>query len=211
MKNLSITLFCMILSIGSFSQYFTEIEWQKQNLPAVQISVPYSQEITEDAIKIEMGKLGYSPAQEKGGLYYKAVKLIEIGPDSYDILFKVQKKGRRESESTDVFMAVSKGNNNYVQPNDTDSLPTTVKKFTEHISEWAETQSLEVNIKEQDEKLKTSQKKLQSLTDEGVQLEKKLQKLQQDISENKQLIEKQKVDVNIQAKSLEGLMKKRKN
>ncbi|MFO0414595.1 MAG: hypothetical protein ACK50E_03000 [Bacteroidota bacterium] len=211
MKHLSFTLICMFSVIGSFAQYFTDIEWQKQKFPAVQISIAFSQEITEDAIKIEMGKLGYSPSQEKGGLLYKAVKLIEIGPDSYDILFKVQKKGRKESESADVYMAVSRGNNNYVAPNDSDGLPAAVKKFTEQFPVWAEKQSLEVEIKEQDDKLKGAQKKLQSLTDEGVQLEKKLQKLQQDISENKQLIEKQKAEVNIQAKFLEELMKKRKN
>jgi len=210
MKNFSITAITVFISSVCFGQYFTDIDWQKQKLPAVQTSVPFSESIVEDAIKLEMGKLGYSPAQEKGGILYKAVKIAEIGPGAYDLLFKVQRKGKRESESADIYMAVSRGNNNYVQPNDSDSLPHTAKKFAGHFLGWAEAQALEVGIKEQDEKVKTSQKKLQSLIDEGVQLEKKLQKLQQDILDNRQFVEKQKTDVDVKSKALEALMKKRK-
>lgn len=211
MRSLILILFSVLSSFFSFGQYFTDIDWQKQKISAVQTSVPYSQNITEDAIKLEMGKLGYSPSSERGGLFYKQVKIAEIGPDAYDILFKVQKKGRRENESSDIYFAVSRGNNNFVQPNDTDSLPATVKKFTSRFSVWTEAQSLEVEIKSQDEKVKSAQKKLQSLTDEGIQLEKKLQKLQQDVIDNKQSIDKQKTEVDIQSKALEALMKKRKN
>lgn len=211
MRSLGLIIMSLLCSFFSFGQYFTDIEWQKQKISAVQTSVPYNQEIAEDAIKLEMGKLGYTPSSEKGGLFYKSVKIAEIGPDAYDILFKIQKKGRRENESAEIYLAVSRGNNNFVQPNDTDSLPATVKKFSAHLVSWTEAQALEVEIKGQDEKVKSSQKKLQSLTDEGIQLEKKLQKLQQDIIDNKQAIDKQKTDVEIQAKALEALMKKRKN
>jgi hypothetical protein len=211
MRSLCLSLVAILSSFISFGQYFTDIEWQKQKIPAVQTSVPYSQAIAEDAIKLEMGKLGYTPTSEKGGLFYKSVKIAEIGPDAYDLLFKVQRKGRRESESADIYLSVSRGNNNYVQPNDTDSLPATVKRFSARFGPWTEAQALEVEIKGQDEKVKSAQKKLQSLTDEGIQLEKKLQKLQQDIIDNKQSVDKQRSEVDIQAKALEALMKKRKN
>ncbi len=211
MRSLCFSLIALLSSFISFGQYFTDVEWQKQKIPAVQTTVPYNQDIAEDAIKLEMGKLGYTPSSEKGGLFYKSVKIAEIGPDAYDLLFKVQKKGRRESEAADIYLAGSRGNNNFVQPNDADSLPSTVKKFSARFGPWTEAQALEVEIKGQDEKVKSAQKKLQSLTDEAIQLEKKLQKLQQDINDNKQSIEKQKTEVDIQAKALEALMKKRKN
>jgi hypothetical protein len=211
MKSIFFAIIALFSSVISFGQYFTDMEWQKEKIPAIQVSVPYSQQIAEDAIRLEMGKLGYTPSSEKGGLIYKSVRIADIGPDAYDIIFKIQKKGRRENESADIFLAVSRGNNNYVQPNDTDNLPASVKLFSGRFVAWTEAQALEVEIKTQDEKVKSAQKKLQSLTDEGIQLEKKLQKINQDINDNKQSIEKQRTEVDIQAKALEALMKKRKN
>jgi len=208
-------LFYIILLFScSFStanaQFFTEVDWQKLKIPALQVSIPYSQSVTEDAIKLQLGQMGFSPSQEKGGMVFKSVRLPEIGPDVYDLIFKVQKKGRKDSESCDVYLVVSRGNNNYVRPSDTDSLPASMRKYSSRFSFWAEAQALEEDIKSQEDKVKTSQRRLQTLIDDGVLLEKKLQRLQQEIQDNKQAQEKQKADVDIQGKTLEALLKKRK-
>ena len=87
-KTFSFFFTTLILSSSVFGQYFTDIEWQKQKLQAVQVSVPYDEEITEDAIKLHFGRLGITPSQQKGGLFFKSVRIAELGSDVYDLLFR---------------------------------------------------------------------------------------------------------------------------
>ena len=202
----------MLLTITQLvnAQFFGELEWQKMKLPALLTDVPQTATVTEDAIKQKFAQLGYSAKTEKGALVYKGIRLPEIGAETYDVVIKVDRKGRREKEASVVYFALSLGNENYVGSNGDAILTANMRKYCERFLPWAEAQALEVAIQEQEEKLKSAENKLKSYGDESETLEKRRQKLEEDIKNNKENIEKQKQEVENQKKAVEVLKGKRK-
>lgn len=211
MKKVTVIL-AVLLSLTQFvnAQFFGELEWQKKKLPALLTDVPQTATVTEDAIKQRFAQLGYSAKTEKGALVYKGIRLPEIGTETYDVVIKVDRKGRREKDASVVYFALSLGNENYVGSNGDAILTTNMRKYCERFLPWAEAQALEVEIKDQEEKLKSAENKLKSYNDESETLEKRRQKLEEDIRNNKENIEKQKQEVENQKKAVEVLKGKRK-
>jgi hypothetical protein len=211
MKHVTVVLVCIFLCAhNGYTQFFGELEWQKKNIPAVLTEVPQTASVTEDAIKIKFAQLGYSPRTEKGALLYKGIRLSEIGNETYDLVIKVDRKGRRDKEASIVYFALSLGNENYVGSNGDPTLTANMRTYCTRFLPWAEAQALEVEIQEQEEQLKSAEKKLENYKEESETLEKRRQKLEEDIKNNKENIEKQKREVDNQKKAVEVLKTRRK-
>ncbi len=212
MKKITLLLTALfVFFIGSQAQNFGELEWQKKKIPAVLTEVPQSASITEDAIKQKLSQLGYNGKETKGVYVFKAIRIPEISDETFDVLLSIERKSRKEKDASIVYFAVSRGYENYVKADGDPILVSKIKQYCLNFLPWAEAQALEVDIKNQEDKVKSSEKKLQDYQDDSESLQKKLKKLQDDIEENKKNIEKQKADVENQRKALEILKGKRKS
>jgi hypothetical protein len=209
-KQIYTLLASLLVTMYASAQTFGELEIQKKKIPAVITEIPYTASVTEDAIRQKFSQMGYSAKESKGVYTYKAVRLPEITEETFDLLLKVERKSRKEKDESNVYFVVSRGYENYVKPTDDAVLISKIKQYCLGFIPLAEAQSLEVEIKGQEDKVKSNEKKLRDYEDESGSLEKKKKKLEDDIEENKKNIEKQKGEVENQRKALDILRAKRK-
>jgi hypothetical protein len=211
MKKMNIAFFlCLLVCSFSYAQNFGELEWQKKKIPAVVTEIPHTPSVTEDAIKAKLTQLGYNGKETKGVYVYKAIRIPEISNETFDVLLRVERKSRKAKDESTVYFAVSRGYENYIKQGDDAEIVANIKKYCLNFLPWAEAQALEVEIKDQEDKVKSVEGKLKDYNEESESLQKKMKKLEQDIEDNKKNIEKQKTEVEAQKKALEVLRAKRK-
>lgn len=203
-------LLCLLVTFSAAAQNFGELEWQKKKIPAVITEVPYTSSVTEDAIRQKLSQMGFSAKESKGVYTYKGVRISEISEETFDLMLKVDRKSRKEKDASLVYLVLSRGYENYIKADADPVLVQKLKQYCLNFNTWAQAQSLEVEIKDQEDKVKSTEKKLGDYQDESTSLEKRLKKLQDDIEENKKNIEKQKGEVENQKKALDVLKAKRK-
>lgn len=211
MKNLLLLTAAFLFVQISIAQRSGELEWQKQKLPATIINVPQSASVTEAAILQKLSKIGYKPKESKGVYTIKGARITEISPELIDIYFKVERRGKKDKEESVVYFVVSKGYENYIKSTDDPLLNMNIQNYTRGFVPLAEAEGLEREIKEQEETLKSAEKKAGDLQEESESLQKRLKKLQEDIEENQKSIEKQRTEIDNQRKALDLLKAKRKN
>lgn len=210
MKKSLLIVVCFIIGFSAVAQNLGEMEWQKVKIPAFIIEIPQSPSITEAAIKQKLTQLGYTGKETKGVTVYKGIRIAEISTEALDIYLKTDRKSRKDKDESIVYFAISKGLENYVKKDDDPILISRINSYISNFSSWAEAEALERDIQDQEEKLKSSEKKEADLKDESENLQKRLKKLNEDIEDNKKNIEKQKTDVENQRKALDILKAKRK-
>lgn len=209
-KSIAFLIFLLFSAAFVHAQDFGELEWQKKKIPAFVTEISQPPSVTEDAIRQKLTQLGYNGKETKGVYVYKGIRIPEISNESYDILLRVERKSRKEKDESVVYFAVSRGNDNYIKADaDTETI-VKIKKYCLNFLPWAEAEALEVEIRDQESKVKSVENKLKDYIDESESLVKKKKKLEDDIETNKQNIEKQKADVENQKKALDILRAKRK-
>lgn len=201
--------FCKI----SFSQaYEAKVEHQRKDHVAAVIELPYSPDITEEAIKDYMAKKGFKQNSSRGFMTFKGVKLHPNNTGNNDIHFKVERKSRKEKEASLVHLVVSKENESLTQRIADDRAGIEdAKSFLNGMVPHFEAYGLEVEISEQDKTVKKSEKKLENLIEDQQDLEKRIKNLQDKLAQNKKDQESQKADISNQKSILEGLKAKRKS
>ena len=196
--------------LNANAQTFGELEWQKKKISAIITEVPHSASVTGDAIRQKLTQLGYNAKDSKGVYVYKGIRILEISNETFDVLLKVERKSRKEKDESNVYFAISRGYENYINSNDDADLIVKIKKYCLNFLPWAEAQALEVEIKDQEDKVKSVEKKLKDYNDESESMVKRKKKLEDDMEENRNNIEKQKTEVENQKKALDILRAKRK-
>ena len=209
-KQIYTLLASLVVSMCASAQTFGDLEIQKKKIPAIITEIPYTASVTEDAIRQKFSQMGYSAKESKGVYTYKAVRIPEIQEEIFDVLLKVERKSRKEKDESNVYFIVSRGYENYVKSTDDAVLIAKIKQYVLGFIPLVEAQALEVEIKGQEDKVKSTEKKLKDYEDESGSLEKRKKKLEDDIEENKKNIEKQKGEVENQKKALDVLRAKRK-
>lgn len=211
MKN-SLFLICAVcLSFFSVAQTKkTTTEYQKIARPALVNDVPFPVKTVEDAIEDAFSKMGYKGSSSKGFVVYKGVRLKELGNESYDLYFMVDKKSKRDKENSVVTMMLSRGFDAFIS--DTSGAETFVRAgiYLDSMRNTVAAYDLEQQIKTQDEEVKKADKKNENLQEEGKDLAKKKRKLEQDIDDNNKEQEKQAKELEKQNQILETLKSKRK-
>ena len=110
MKRLCLAcILCFCYSFLFAQSRSTEVDYQKQSRPAIVNDLPFDAKTVENAIEDTLSKMGYKGSNSKGFTVYKGVRLLELGPDPYDLYFMVDKKSRKDKENSTVTMMVSKG------------------------------------------------------------------------------------------------------
>ena len=210
MKTISILIATFMINGILFSQArLASTEYQKTVQPAVEISYPYPEKTVSKAFENKLEKMGYKGKESKGYMVYKGVRMAELGPDSYDLYIKTERKSKKEKDESVVTMMISSGNNIFVRDN-TAPVFAHAQTFLDSQMVMVEAYDLEVKVAEQEEVIKKTNKKMKNLTDEAEDLQKKKRKIEEDIEANLKAQENQKAEVATQGELLNTLMGKRK-
>jgi hypothetical protein len=198
---------CLFLSAQSRS---VKVEYQKEPRLAIENDVPFPVKTVEDAIADTFAKLGYKATTSKGFTVYKGVRIPELGSESWDIYFMVEKKSKKDKENSTVTMMISKGFDAFVTESNDGAIIRKGKSYLDSMRNMLASYDLEQQITVQEDELKSAEKKSLNLLDDGKSLEKKKRKLEEDIADNIKDQEKQVREIEKQKQILEVMKGKRR-
>jgi hypothetical protein len=164
----SVTLFSGIFMYGQARDASVMIE--KENRNAVMISIDQPEKITRDALQQRLERSGLKERSKEGVIRYKGVTLSEISPDKIDIYTKVE---AGPNNSSVVYMAVSRGYDNFTNSVADSAITQNVKTFLESLVKDADTHSADVGITNQIKGIVDDEKKYVRLLEEQKDLQKK--------------------------------------
>lgn len=201
--------------LAGFSQfvfaqaYEGTIKYDKKTQRAIMIDYSYPADAVENAFIDKMGKLGYKVKEEKGlfngdkgFLVFKSAYVTDISDQAMDYIVKVERKSRKESDASTLYLIMSKGDQNAIESMDADQI-TRSKSFLNNLVPDVEAANLELKIKDQEDVVVKAEKKLKGLQDDQTTLERKLR-------DNKKDQENTQKDLDAQRTALEALKGKRK-
>jgi len=134
------------------------------------IVIDQPEKITRDALHQRLERSGLKERTKEGVIKYKGVILSEISPDKVDIYTKVE---AGPNNSSVVYMAVSKGYDNFTNNVADSAITQNVKIFLESLVKDADTQSADVGIKQQIKGVISDEKEYVRLLEEQKDLQKK--------------------------------------
>lgn len=210
MKKIGLFLIAAIVTGTSFAQaYEASIQYDKKKQQAIAIDYSYPQEAVENAIVQKLAKMGYKAKEEKGilnrdkgFLVYKNAYITSISSERMDLMIKAERKSRKESDETVLYMIMMNGDKNTLSILDAAGV-NNAKSFLNEMLPDVEAANLELQIKAQEETVAKSEKRLRDLKDEQSNLERKLQ-------DNKVNQENTQKDIEGQKQALGVLVGKRK-
>jgi hypothetical protein len=170
---------------------------EKENRNAVVIGINQPEKITREALQQRLERSGLNEKSKNGVAKYKEVTLSEISPGKVDIYTKVEKG---PNNSSVVYMAVSRGYDNFTT-NPTDStLTQNVKTFLESFVKDADSHSADLVITNQINDVNKEEKAYERLLDE-----------QKDLQKKKSNIESRLVDIQREINAKEEEIQKKKS
>lgn len=209
-KKFLLASFFFSLTHFLFAQsYEGTIKYDKKTQRAIMIDYAFPPEAVENAIIEKMAKMGYKPKEEKGlfnsdkgFLVFKSAYVTDISDQAMDFIVKVERKSRKESDESTMYMIMSRGDQNAIESLGAEGVSRS-KTFLNSLLPDVEAAHLEIQIKDQEDVLAKAEKKLKGLRDDQNDLEKKLR-------DNKKDQENTEKDIDAQRKTLETLQSKRR-
>ncbi len=169
----------------------------KENHPAVMIQVDQPEKDTREALKLRMERSGLKERLKRGIVRYEGVTFSEISPDKLDIYTKVEEGANNGSV---VYMAVSRGYNNFTSSVADSAITQNVKNFLESFILDASNHTQDIGISSQWNDIERGEKEYKQLVDEQSSLLKKradldsrLSEIQNGLNLKREDIEKKKV------------------
>ena len=129
----------------------------------------------------------------------------------HDIYVVVDRKSRSEKETSMVTFLIGKGFHNFATNTADINLINGTKVYINSLRDIAAAYDLELQITAQEEILKKNEKKTENLKDDGISLQKKKKKLDDEISQNIVDQNNQKAEAERQKQIMETLKNKRKS
>lgn len=194
MKYIYSLIFTLLISVFAFTQapMQTTAEYNGQKYPCFITEYNLPPDETENVIKEKLKAEGYNAEKSKGYLVYRNARLKDLNPDeAQDILFKIERKSRKEKDKTLVTMITAKAG---LIPEDRVKDAKTVAdiqpsensiSFINSFQTGVNLQAYNLSVAAQEDEVAKAQKKLKSLQDAQVKLEKKIQDYQSDLERNK--------------------------
>lgn len=211
MKKFLITVTLIVLICNSRAQTrFGVAEYNKREVPAVIGEIPFEEDITKDGLFKHFEKLGYKSKKVKDFVVYNSVSLPQLGTEPLDIYFTVDRKSRQEKGTSVVTMLISTGFENFVNDTLNPDLIAAARIYLTNLREVIAEYDLELQIENQEEVLKKAEKKYINLQEDGVDLQKKKKKIEEEIAKNNVDQAQQKVEKERQKQILDNLKNKRK-
>ncbi|MBL7720751.1 MAG: hypothetical protein JNK98_02025, partial [Chitinophagaceae bacterium] len=180
-KIVLLPVIILFFALASFAQsYEGTIQFDKKKQTAIVCDYSYPAQAVENAFVKRMEQLGYKAKEEKGilnrdkgFLVFKNAYVTDISKDKMDYIIKVERKSRKESDESVIYMIMLK--------NDANAIPTMeaydIGKAKSYLNEMLpdiEAANLELQIAAQEEVVVKAEKTLKDLQDDKLNLEKKL-------------------------------------
>jgi hypothetical protein len=213
MKKIFFTLFLTSICSIIFAQSrVSQIEYMKEYKEGISVDIPFPEKTVYNALTDTLQKVGYKGKEVKGALTYKGAILRGISEELLDYYFIIDKKSKKEKDITTISMLISKNlETSFLSEAGNEEIYENAKKFLNAIVGTVNFYDLDLQIKDQLEVLTKSQKKLNSLIEDGQDLDKKKKKLDEQIQQNIKSQATQKGEVDVQTQVLETLKIKRKS
>lgn len=180
----------------------------KENRNAVMITIDQPEKITNEALQERMERSGLKEKEKKGIVSYKGVTLSEISPDKVDIYTKVE---AGPNNSSVVYMAVSRGYDNFTNTTVDSTITQNVKTFLESFVKDAANHSADVGIKNQIKDVIKDEKNYQRLLEEQRDLQKKKLNIDNRLKEIQNELSVQEEGINKKKSGVEDAKVKRSN
>lgn len=192
MKN-AISTLLIILGVCSFVGAQTIRESRMSVLESdrmgYSIEFNFDQKTLQDAWNKKCDELSIKDKPSKGLDVYAAVLVPDIHYETIDIYVKIDKLDKTRSSFS---ITVAKGNTNFITTEET-KMVENMNKFLDKFIIYAEQYKLGLDIKDQEDLIRTTQKNYDKLVEDG-------KKLQESIDKNK-------IDQENKVKELEALNK----
>jgi hypothetical protein len=192
MKKISVTLFILV-AIATFAGAQTVRETRLSVLDSdrmgFSIEFNFEQKVLQDAWNKKCEELKIKSKPSKGLDVFTAVLVPDIHFESIDMYVKIDKLDKTRSE---IAITVSKGNTNFIT-NEDGKMVENMNRFLDKFILYADQYKLGLDIADQEDQIKNTQKAYDKLIDEG-------KKLQEQMDKNK-------VDQENKVKELEALNK----
>ena len=208
-KVLLSTVMVFLVLISLAQSYEGTIQYDKKKQAAIVCDYSYPAQAVENAFVKRMEKLGYKAKEEKGilnrdkgFLVFKNAYVTDISKDRLDYIIKVERKSRKESDESIIYMVMLKNDANAIYTMEAYDIGK-AKSYLNEMLPDIEAANLELQIAAQEEVVTKAEKKLKELQDDKLNLEKKL-------AENATAQDETIKDIDAQKKSLEALKEKRK-
>lgn len=213
MKNCIIVLFALLVlttSLSAQTASITRIQYQKGDKPAALITVPYSPEIVEGALKNRISKVGVKEERLKGMLVYKGGRLTPTDGEVVDFYFRIDRKGKKDDNTSDVYLILGRPNENVALRTEQDNYRVNdAKQFLESLTPDLEAFKLESDIAAQEEQIRKSEKTLKGLLDDQSSYESRIRELQDKLNQNKIDQNALQAELNKQRTLRDALLSKR--
>jgi hypothetical protein len=165
------------------------------------IQIDQPEDRTADALEQRLKHAGLSGKSSKGVTVYRGVTLSEISPGTMDIYTKVEKGSNNQNSI--VYMAVSKGYDNFTSATSDSMVTENVKRFLNSFVKDANYFSAEIEISTKMEEITKAESAYQNLIDDLKDLESKKTDIegriidkQKEINEKKSEIDRRKVELD---------------
>lgn len=209
-------ILCCKMAVWAQAQ-MSKIELQKLNRQAVELAVPYPQDITEEAVRAKMEETGNKGKEDKGFmglgkggfLIYKGVTFSDLGGTPLDLYFKAEQKSHNDKESF-LYLVIGKGANNFASDATDKDLMEKARKFMDRLLPFIESYSLDAQISDQEKTVKKTEDRISSLTQDSLSLDKRIKALQDKAKENSLERQHQAEELEKQRDMLEALKMKRR-
>ena len=211
MKKIGLFLLLALSGLTTLyaQSYESTIQYDKKKQMAITIDYAYPAEAVENAIIQRMEKLGYKAKEEKGilnrdkgFLIFKNAYVTDISKDRMDYIVKVERKSRKESDESVLYLIMSKNDENAYAKMEAFDLGN-AKAYLNNMLPDIEAANLELQIKAQEDIVAKAEKKLKGLQDDKIVLEKKL-------ADNVLAQDDTIKDIDTQNQTLENLRARRK-
>src|SRR6185295_4452023 len=164
---------------------------EKENRNAVMIQIDQPVDITTSALEQRLKRSGLDGKTHNGVTSYKAVTLSEIATEKVDIYTKVD-KGENKNTSI-VYMAVSKGYDNFTSAESDSTITEHVKIFLNSFVKDVTVFSLDLLITSQTDEVNSTEKDYEHLLSDQKDLQKKKADIETSIIEKEKEINEKKV------------------
>ena len=187
-------LMCLFISGFAFAQapMRTTVEYNGQKYPCYITEYNLPPEQTKDVIVNKLKSEGYNADKSKGFLVYRNTRLKDLNTEEpQDVLFKIERKSRKEKDKSIVTMIATKagsipedkvkGSKSVADIELSENSIPFINSFQSDINMSA----YNLAVSNQEDEVANAEKKLKNLQDDQAKLEKKIKNLQDDLAKNK--------------------------
>lgn len=212
MKKIILLLIVVVVArSGSAQSYTATASYNKVQQPALVLQLPYSENTAKDFIVSNLKKTGYDP-ETKGKLfwkkdkidgyyYFKGVMIPEMSTP-VDLYFKVDQRSRKLKDQSTITMLVSRGDENFINLDTDENAFLASKHFLNGFVSESAAYKLNLDIENQENTVKSAEKRLSKLQDDEKDIMKKIDQLQNDLKNNRNDQEKQQSTIEEERRKL---------